>query len=404
MLAKIINFIMRFLRRPKPSPTDMHEHIFNDDLLINEKRDRGKTDLEWATEQFPEIIHLLDYRKLREKFKFYEEEANNARDWVRSLGFAAVVSAAVALLAVATEPIRPSFRWSPILALALEIGGLLGSLIAVGGLWIWPWKSRWLHARMMTERIRQWHFQLMVRRQSDVEASLQPGGRKKFEEQRDIWFDNFLNSYEGRLDAKLRSLTGQNSQSETWLHDVSGGYGKNTVYLGTIFEAFRRLRFDHQVVYADYKLRTERQEPFYLFLKWPAIHQMKVLSGAANFCFVCAAICSVVLIYNYATDTFAPAHTGSASHGIQHYIRTAAVAIALCGAAFRTLQDGLAPDKEIERYEDYRSRTSQLRDRFITAKNDPKERLHLMEELELATVDEMKGFLRTHHNATFVLA
>lgn len=86
----------------------------------------------------------------------------------------------------------------------------------------------------------------------------------------------------------------------------------------------------------------------------------------------------------------------------QHYVRAAAIAVALIGAALRTIQEGLAPDEEIERYEDYKSRTIQLRDRFETT--DVKKRLHLMEELEHATVDEMKGFLRTHHKATFVLA
>ena len=83
-------------------------------------------------------------------------------------------------------------------------------------------------------------------------------------------------------------------------------------------------------------------------------------------------------------------------------MRTGAIVIALIGAALRAIQEGLALEKELERYNDYRGRTSQLYDRF-KQRTDTKERLNLMEELELASVDEMRGFLRTHYNARFVL-
>ena len=206
------------------SVSTTREHIFNDDLLMNNKKDRGKTDREWAKEQFPEIFHLLDYERLQKTFSEYDAEANHARDWVRRLGFAAVVSATLALLALVTEPIWPQTGWTTWVALVVELGGMLGALIAVGGLWIWPWKTRWLHARLMTERIRQWHFQLMVRRGAEVEASCQPGEQANFEKQRDIWFDSFLKSYEGKQDTKLNALTRQNSQGETWLHDGASSY------------------------------------------------------------------------------------------------------------------------------------------------------------------------------------
>src|SRR5713101_5683060 len=78
-----------------------HEHVFNDDLLMNDQ------DLEYARSQFPEIIHILDYPRLRAKFAEYERDANVARDWVRRLGFTAVVSALLSLIAVATQPVWP---------------------------------------------------------------------------------------------------------------------------------------------------------------------------------------------------------------------------------------------------------------------------------------------------------
>jgi hypothetical protein len=380
--------------------TIVQDHIFNDDLLINEKKDRGMTDLEWAREQFPEIIHLLDYPRLREKFKVYEDEANYCRDWVRRLGFGAVISATIALLAVATEPVWPQAAWTPWVALIAELGGIAGLLIAAG--WIWPLKTRWLKARLMTERIRQWHFQLMVRRATAVETSFQPGGQSDFARQRDVWFNDFLKTYEDKQVGKLNDLTGEKSERETWLHELTGEYSRNSIAFPHLCKAFKRLRFDHQVGYANYKLRSTRTEPLFCFTKWPAVHQMKVLSASAGFCFVCATICSIILIWSYATEVMGKGQNPGISLMTQHYVRAAAIAVALIGAALRTIQEGLAPDEEIERYEDYKSRTIQLRDRFETT--DVKKRLHLMEELEHATVDEMKGFLRTHHKATFVLA
>jgi hypothetical protein len=384
-----------------PSSTIIHEHVFNDDLLINEALDSGKTDLEWAREQFPEIIHLLDYHRLREKFSAYDKEANRTRGWVRCLGFAAVISATLALLALATEPVWPHANWTPWLALALETGGLIGTLVAVAG--ISNIKSRWLHARLLAERMRQWHFQLLLRRGSQVEASLQPGGQDAFRKQRDIWFDDFLRAYEGNQDGKLSALTGPNAQGETWLHETGAGYGRNSIAFPHICRAFKRLRFDHQVGYAHHKLRPERIEPVLAFTEWPVIHQLKVLSASAGFCFVCASICSVILICSYAAGVLGDNQHQGLSLLVQNCVRTAAIAIAIIGAALRTVEGGFAPEKEMERYEDYRSRTTQLRDRFVAA-TDLKERLYLMEELELATVDEMKSFLRTHHNATFVMA
>jgi hypothetical protein len=131
--------------------------------------------------------------------------------------------------------------------------------------------------------------------------------------------------------------------------------------------------------------------------------QMEVISAAASFCFLCALFCSAALIYGYTLDVLARSSAIGIPANAELYLRTTAIAVAILGAALRTIQEGLSPDREIDRYKDYRGRTFQLRERFKQT-TDAKERLHLMEELELASVDEMKGFLRTHHNARFVLA
>ena len=372
----------------------MHERVFNNDLLINDDSARGKTDLQKAKEQFPEIVHVLDCPALREKFAVYEKEANKARQRVRALGFAAVLSVTVALIAVATKPIWPHTSWTRWLALIIEVGGLFATIVAVSGLWIGDWKCRWLESRLMTERLRQWHFQLLLRRGHEIESSCKnPGAAAEFEKARAQWLNDFLNAYEGKLDSKLEQMASEPTNVETWLHNPPSHYSGNSPVLRHVFAAYERLRFDQQRDYVIYQLKKSTNKPFWEFLQLPVALQLTALSGASSFCFICALVCSAILVYG---------HAFGVPEKMETYVSTGAIVIALIGAALRAVQEGLALDKEIERYNDYRGRTSQLCDRFAHT-TDAKERLHLMEELELASVDEMKGFLRTHHNARFVL-
>jgi len=372
-------------------------HVFNDDLLMN------ANDLAFARSQFPNIIHLLEDRRLQEKFAEYSNEADIARDWVRRLGFGAVVSATLALLAVATEPLWPHTLWRQWLALVMELGGLFAALVAGGGLLLGPWKRQWLESRLMAERLRQWHFQLLVRHGKEVEASCASADAiAQFEKERDRWLEKFLQAHEGKLEARLESFTDEPGDAGDCFHDQPTLYSHKSAVLARVFDAFDQLRFDHQYNYAVYKLRKSSAKPFWQFLKWPAMKQMAALSGASSFCFTCALICSAILIYGYAFDVLAGNSPMAIPANVQLGVRTGAIAVAILGAALRTIQEGLSPDKEIERYKHYRGRTLQLRERFKQT-TDVKERLHLMEELELASVDEMKGFLRTHYNARFVL-
>src|SRR5690242_19750570 len=91
LAAVAVVLAILFLRRTRQrTPAPKLERIFNNDLLMNDASARGKTDLEKAKEQFPEIAHVLDCPALREKFAAYEKKANQAREHVRTFGFAAV--------------------------------------------------------------------------------------------------------------------------------------------------------------------------------------------------------------------------------------------------------------------------------------------------------------------------
>src|SRR5260221_2878764 len=185
------------------SITTQYGRIFNDDLLINEG------DLQYAKEQFAEVFYILDHPELRAKFREYEAVANKAHRWVQRLGLVAVVCGTVALLSAATEPVWHAVVYKKRWITICEFVGMFAALIAGMSLLLGPWRKRWLEARFMTERLRHWHFQLLIRKGAETEASFSgrnPNRRKVFEEQRRQWFSEFLQEHKGKLDSHVTLL------------------------------------------------------------------------------------------------------------------------------------------------------------------------------------------------------
>jgi hypothetical protein len=67
--------------------------------------------------------------------------------------------------------------------------------------------------------------------------------------------------------------------------------------------------------------------------------------------------------------------------------------VSLCAHAFA---QGLQPEREIERYQQYVSTINSLVDQFDET-SDPSEKLKVMWQTERAAYDEMRNFLITHH-------
>lgn len=374
---------------PQATPGPEEEHVFNDDLLMHRK------DSEFTRRRFPRIMHVLDNPSLRAEFAKYEKVANEAREQVRVRGFIAVVASTVALVALATRPLWPHSSWTRWPAAIIELAGMLAAIIAIGGLWSGIWKRRWLSSRLMTERLRQWHFQLIVRRGREIEASCKgEEAIAAFQENRDHWLAHFLKGYQGHLDSQFESVVNDPLEKVAWLHEYPSPYEQNSDILRDVYDAYELLRFEHQYGYAVYKLESTTNKPFWQFLKWPPNVQRAVLSGVSSSCFIAALILAALLV---CADLFA------SSEYVEVYLRTAAIVVAIIGAALRTIEGGLGLEEEIERYREYREKISRLHDRFKHTPDD-QQRLRLMEEVEYASVEEMQDFLRTHHKARFVLA
>ncbi len=78
------------------------------------------------------------------------------------------------------------------------------------------------------------------------------------------------------------------------------------------------------------------------------------------------------------------------------------VVAALVAVASKTLADGFALTREIERYEEYRAVVSSMKRAFQEAASPPR-KVRIMVEMEKAAFEEMRVFLRSNHEATFVM-
>jgi hypothetical protein len=78
----------------------------------------------------------------------------------------------------------------------------------------------------------------------------------------------------------------------------------------------------------------------------------------------------------------------------------AAVVLAIVGVAVRAWRDGLALGEDRERYQDMRHRLELAVERWDTSKDE--EQFQTAEEVEQVTLEELRGFLRSHARAQFL--
>ena len=380
------------------------EHRYNDDLLAEQE------DREYARTIFPDLLHVLDHPALRGEFERYNVMSNKAKRWVHRLGLFAIALAAIALLSSAATPIlngileiRDLDPWVVAqvktlkgVAVWFEIAGLIGAGIAIGGLWISKQKKQWLQCRLMTERLRVWHFQMLIHRGKDIEESCNtadPQAIQNFEEKRAKWFTVFKHEHEGKLDSILHNLIESPEASYIPLHDGLSPYSPARPVLDRVFEAYKALRLKHQAEYAAHRLQKSTDEPIWKPHKWPVNVLKSRLSTVTGTCILVALAVSAYIVFGHF------AHWPAAENN-------ALPALILCllvlNVAARSVQDGLAVREESQRLSDYAHEVGYLLTKFETS-NDRDVKLQLMQDMERAAIEEMKDFLRAHFEARFIL-
>jgi hypothetical protein len=187
--------------------------------------------------------------------------ANAAKKRGRVAGLLAIGMGAVSLVIAAATPV---YRGSPhiwVFGLIAAVLGVASILIGFGGVLYAGAKRRWLCNRVMTERLRQFHFQSFVCRWREIAASLAGAkAAKDYADQRPAWFHIFLATLPVRLDSELTDLLDDESPSKCWLHPLPRLPGPDEAVggLNELFSAYRDLRIMHQIHYANHKLRSDQ--------------------------------------------------------------------------------------------------------------------------------------------------
>ena len=282
------------------------------------------------------------------------------------------------------------------ISIVLEILGLVGTTMALGGVWIAGWKKRWLEGRLMTEKLRAWHFQMLIHRGRDIEASCNasdPQAVAKFQAKRATWFAAFLHHHRGKLDSQLHEVIDAPESCYTALHEPTTPYTDGNPTLDRVFEAYKALRLKHQADYAAHKLQRETNQPLWKPHKWPINVLKDRLRTVISFCLLGALAVSAYIVVGY-FGHWPLAH----SVALPAFI----LCLLVLNVATRGVMDGLAVREEAQRYTDYAGEVRYLLTKF-EATHDRREKLQLMQEMERAAVEELKSFLRAHFEARFVV-
>lgn len=362
-------------------------HKFNDDLLL------AQEDRDLAARKYPAILHVLDHPEMRHLFVAKDGPANRAKRRARTAGLWAIGLVWIALVIASSERLLGETPWPEIFAIVSALCGLSGVIIGGTGILFARKKQEWLHGRLMTERIRQFHFQTFVFRLPEILRSLRgEEARAAFLLERKLWFDEFNARFHGKLDEQFTGTLEDESQKEIWLHETEKERSETLEHrdLEPIFDAYRELRIMHQIGYANHQLKDDRR----IFSAAPR-RQAAIFSAFGFTCIILVCVIHLGVLAGVFFRSSIWAHNSATASMIIIWIAIAALAV-------RAIQDGLQPEREVERYQQYRSSVRFVLERFDRASSQS-EKLQIMQEMERLVFDEMRNFLIAGNRSRFVM-
>jgi len=341
---------------------------------------------------FPELAQVLDFPELRNLFARYEAPSNRAKMRRRWAGLTAIVLGVLAILGASAHPLYGGIpeRWLAVLGGVFAALGILSVLIGAFGVLAAASKQEWLCGRLMTERLRQFQFQMLVCHAPTIVASVSdPVAAARFLEFRRKRLFAFQVDHEGHLAGKLNDVLSDNAEEDFWLHESEGAPESEKLDFKELFSAYRLLRFQHQIQYGNYKLREEGLGS--------SLRQVALLTQISLLCILIVFVLHFLIALSLLTpvkEWFAFAEAPS--------VHVLVVWTAIAALAARALEEGLQPTREVERYTRYRSVLARLLFRFDHA-SEPAEKIKVMKETERAVYQEMRAFLKTNYEARFVI-
>ncbi len=380
------------------------EFDYNDELLINDSYRQT------IQNNYRDIAFVLKHKALREKFKTINTIANKQKSKSRYCGFVAVCLATVALIIAAFEPIiyaqasnSANWSWVPKLAAGFAaFTGLIAVSIGFFGILFSKSKDQWLHNRLITERLRQWHAQSLVGNiTAIITAAKSDKGITDFIERREAEFEEFKQEtitqvaavFQRYISKPLLYSKGQHenlvwARSQWAMTDKDVSYDSDDSILQQLLTVYESIRMRGQIQYTDYKLKSKR-ESFWTH----AGVQARVIGNMAFVCVIGIFFLHMLVLCGAISDI---------TWMKGPFVHALAVSCAIIALAGRTLDEGFQPRLEIERLDAYLTRLLSAEKQFKNAKS-----IHIkiaaMREIEEAAVAEMISFLKTNNDSKFVM-
>lgn len=374
----------------------IEEHRFNSDLLLTPGRGKKPSDLEAARDKYGPIYHVLDHKTLRQLFLTYDGPANKAKTRARKSGIQAIFLILIALVVAAIEPLADEIFHLPeagkIIFTVTSVGcGIVGFALASMGALFADKKCEWLYQRLMTERIRQFYFQTFVFRLPEILQSLRnETSFKKDRDGPDGWFEKFKLRFAGPVKLEFERTLTNHTEAFIWLHDsgkerINIPEHSELASLEPLFAAYRELRIIHQISYANYKLKND---------------DFSKPGRQAEFLWRASVICMGVVCAIHIGVLF-----GVGFHQIDsllfRILNLIIVLIAIAVLAARAVEQGLQPEREVERYQRYLIDVQSILTRFDAASRN--EKPHIMKEMEWLSFNETQDFLICGERAQFIM-
>jgi hypothetical protein len=248
-------------------------------------------------------------------------------------------------------------------------------------------RTKWLLARLQTECLRLFHFHYLAQSlPAALRASGDPQAQESYCAQRRAVLDRMrqaLLSDPAKTYARL--LADREFASFAGLLAPSSQDAvADPALAGDALAAWRALRLEWQLGYCEAKLSESgglvatprRQERLFGTIAW-----------------TCIAVIVALHLAHFAEH---------ALHLPKLLLQTGVVWTALIALGARALESGLAPQREVERYEQYRANIRVAMRRFDEAET-VEARLDAMRGFEATSQEEMLVLIRTHAHSHFLL-
>lgn len=338
----------------------------------------------------PAVRFAFEFPDLLARFRTIDKVAMAAKTASRRSGFLSVGLVLSALLLASAQPVMPEMSHEAhVLIGYLSTGvGLLGAALGFLGLRKTAARRRWLKARLQTEVMRLFHFHYIAARLPELAmVKGDPQRQAAYLARRDQAFRQLLEDHLKDPERELVRLS--NREDALALDPLVGEMAptgeEDPQAMEQAFAVWRTLRFDWQLGYCDAKLAHKATSG-----KASSVQVERRFSTVAWICL------GIVILLHVSQVPAEALHLPRAA------MEVAIVWVALTALALRALEDGLQPQREVERYEQYRANILSSRER-LEAAGSLESRLEVIRAFERTSLEEMRVFMRTHARSRFLL-